>query len=218
MQNIDSTVPSGIHNLVLVDHRELFRDGYCQLISNLRDFSISGQLGDGSDCLRLSGDIHPDIVVSGAQLPGMSGIDLCLHLHALQPAPRVVLVGSQESRDWVTQAVQAGVCGLLMQRDKASELVAAIRAAGERRLYLSPIANALFAAFEQRTHLPVLTPRQREILQLYARGQSSKQIAYQLHLSIKTVATHREQILQRLGLRNTAELIRHAIREGLVEA
>ncbi|WP_083458971.1 response regulator transcription factor [Amantichitinum ursilacus] len=205
------------HPLILVDHRELVREGLSRLINELADISLAAQTGDGLACLRLVEQIQPDVVVCSAQLPGMTGIELMTRLRDMHPSPRTVLVGGQESHDWVNHAVRAGVSGLVMQRDSSNEFLAAITAARDGRLYLSSIANALFSGHSGGATSACLTPRQREILHLYAMGQGTKQIAYGLGLSVKTVATHREQILARLGLRNTTDLIRYAIREGMIE-
>jgi DNA-binding NarL/FixJ family response regulator len=205
------------HHLILVEHRELLRDALYSLLGAIEGVVLAGQAADGIACLNLAEDIHPEIVVCAAQLPGMSGIDLTQRLRNLVHAPRVVIVGNRESREWVFDAVQAGAGAVLMQHDNGGELVAAILAVGQNRLYLSPIANTLFAASGHHDEHSVLTRRQSEILKFYAEGFSSKEIAYRLGLSIKTVSTHRESILRRLGLRTTSELIRFAIREGIIE-
>jgi DNA-binding NarL/FixJ family response regulator len=217
MQSSVTLGPVKCQSVVLVDSRELLRDALYSLIGALDRVVVAGQAADGIACLKIAEDIHPDIVICAGQLPEMSGIELTRRLRDLVPAPRVIIVGHQESREWVRDAIQAGASAILTRRDSGGELVGAILAASEDRLYLSPCANVLFAANGNPDDRPVLTRRQREVLQLYAEGLGTKQIAYRLSLSAKTVSTHREQILQRLGLRTTSDLIRFAIREGIVE-
>jgi DNA-binding NarL/FixJ family response regulator len=203
-------------SLILVDHRQLVREAIHRLIVETSDIRVTAHASDGDACLKLVAEIGPDIILCAAQLPRMSGLELASRLRRIAGGPRVVIIGNHDSRTWVVQAVQAGASAILTQRDNAAELVAAIAAARDDRLYLSPIANALYAAAgtEER---PALTLRQREILQLYAEGLGTKEIAWRLDLSIKTVSTHREQILQRLALRSNSDLIRFAIREGMVD-
>lgn len=205
-------------DLILMDSRELLRDCIYSLLCNMKNLSVVAQAGEVEECMHLAGSLHPDVVVVGDRPTGDRGGDLFGRLRALRPAPHTVLIGGgQESSEWVRRVVSAGVNGVLLQQDGSGDLVAAIMAAGEGRLYLSPAANVLFAeGAGQRPHAS-LTRRQHEIFLMYAQGMPTKQIAYSLELSIKTVACHKDQILQRLGLRNTPEIVRYAIREGLLE-
>jgi len=205
--------------VLLAEQRELIRDGLHILIEALEGVEVAGEAANGDDCVRAAFELLPNVVVAPAQLPRINGIDLVRHLRRLRCAPRVVLMAYREAPDTVIDAVRAGVSGVVMQYEKFSELAAAIRAAGDRKLYLSPLANALFAHASAPGEIAFsLTPRQREIVQLLAEGLSTKQIAYRLNLSVKTVATHREQTLDRLKLRGIADLTRYAIRAGIVEA
>jgi DNA-binding NarL/FixJ family response regulator len=211
-------LPSVPQRVILVDHRQLVREAIHALILEIENVVVSGHAADGDACLRLAEESPPDAVLCAAQLPRMSGLELAVRLKALHPALRTVIIGNCESRAWVDHAIQAGVCAVLMQRDNGIELVAALDAAREGRFHLSPIAHALHARAEPDGKAsPQLTLRQREILQLYAEGFGTKEIAWRLELSVKTVSTHREQILQRLALRTNSDLIRFAIREGIVD-
>lgn len=211
-------VPASQLRVLLVERRELMRDGLRSLIGSIDGVEVTGEAGDGDDCLHAAIELHPDVVVASAQLQRVNGVDLIRCLREIRPVPRVVLIGRRELPDAVLDAVQAGVVGMVMERERFSELANAIRAAGDRRLYLSPMANALFADASASGALSVhLTPRQRQITQLFAEGMSTKQIAHRLDLSDKTIATHREQILDRLRLRSIADLTRYAIRAGIIE-
>ncbi len=205
--------------ILLAEQRELLRSGLQTLIQALDNVEIIGEAASGDDCLEAALQLQPQVVVAPVQLPGVNGIDLVRRLRAIRGAPRTVLMGHREAPGTVAAAVHAGVCGMVMQCEHFSELAAAIRAAGEHRLYLSPLANAAFAEAAGRGAMAAaLTPRQREVVQLLAEGLSTKQVAFRLELSIKTIATHREQILERLKLRGIADLTRYAIRAGLIEA
>jgi DNA-binding NarL/FixJ family response regulator len=208
---------SAPQRIMLVDHRQLVREAIQALIFEIENVVVCGHAPDGETCLRLAVEARPDVVLCAAQLPRMSGLELAVRLKELHPVPRSVVIGNCESRSWVGHAVQSGACAVLMQRDNGTELVAALEAAREGRFYLSPIAHALHAAPESAQRPHDLTLRQREILQLYAEGLGTKEIAWRLALSVKTISTHREQILQRLSLRTNSDLIRFAIREGIVD-
>lgn len=204
--------------VLLVERRALVLDGLHCLIEALDGIEVAGEAADGDDCMDVVREVLPDVIVASAQLPRISGLDLVHRLRGARSAIRVVLIELRELPDAVAEAVRAGAAGVVMERERFSELAAAIRAAGEHRLYLSPRANALFAlACATGAESGVLTPRQREVAQLLAEGFSTKQIAHRLSLSAKTVATHRDQVLERLRLRSIADLTRYAIRAGIIE-
>jgi DNA-binding NarL/FixJ family response regulator len=218
MRSADVNTQGKVFDLILLEPRELLRDCFYSLLCNLQSISIVGQAEEAEACLELAGNLHPDVIVVGDRSPGAAGLDFVSRLHALTPAPHTVLIGgNHESSDWVHRVVDCGVSGVILQQDGSGDLVAAILAAGEGRLYLSPSANALFATKAPCSGHHALTRRQLQILLLYAQGLSTKQIAYRLELSGKTVACHKDQILQRLGMRSTSDLIHYAIREGLIE-
>lgn len=204
--------------VLLAERRALVLDGLHTLIESLEGIEVAGKAATGDDCMDVAREVLPDVVVASAQLPRISGLNLVHRLREMRSAPRVVLIELRELPDAVAEAVRAGAAGVVMERERFSELAAAIRAAGEHRLYLSPHANALFAlACAAGSASSVLTPRQREVAQLLAEGFGTKQIAHRLNLSAKTVATHRDQVLDRLKLRSIADLTRYAIRAGIIE-
>jgi len=204
--------------VLVVERRALVLDGLHKLIDALDGIRVTGEAVDGDNCLDVVRKLVPDVVVASAQLPRISGLDLIHRLRGVHSATSVVLIELRELPDAIAEAVQAGAAGVVMERERFSELAAAIRAAGEHRLYLSPRANALFAlARASGYESGVLTPRQREVAQLLAEGLSTKQIAHRLCLSVKTIATHRDQLLVRLRIRSIADLTRYAIRAGIIE-
>ena len=204
--------------VLVVERRALVLDGLHSMIDALDGITVAGEAVDGDNCLDVVRKLVPDVVVASAQLPRIGGLDLIHRLHGVRSAISVVLIELRELPDAVAEAVQAGAAGVVMERERFSELAAAIRAAGEHRLYLSPRANALFAlARASGYESGILTPRQREVAQLLAEGFSTKQIAHRLNLSVKTIATHRDQLLVRLRIRSIADLTRYAIRAGIIE-
>ena len=204
--------------VLVVERRALVLDGLHILIDALDGITVAGEAVDGDNCLEVVRKLVPDVVVVSAQLPRISGLDLIHRLRGVRAATSVVLIELHELPDAIAEAVQAGAAGVVMERERFSELAAAIRAAGEHRLYLSPRANTLFAlARASGYESGVLTPRQREVAQLLAEGFSTKQIAHRLSLSVKTIATHRDQLLVRLRIRSIADLTRYAIRAGIIE-
>jgi DNA-binding NarL/FixJ family response regulator len=204
--------------VLVVERRALVLDGLRTLIDALDGIRVTGEAIDGDHCMDAVRDLVPDVVVASAQLPRISGLDLIHRLRGVCSATSVVLIERRELPDAVAEAVQAGAAGVVMERERFSELAAAIRAAGKHRLYLSPHANTLFTlARASGCESGVLTPRQREVAQLLAEGFSTKQIAYRLSLSVKTIATHRDQLLVRLRIRSIADLTRYAIRAGIIE-
>lgn len=204
--------------VLLVERRALILDGLHTLIETLDDVEVAGEAADGDRGMDVAREVLPDVVVASAQLSRISGLNLVRRLHGIPSMPRVVLIELRDIPDAVAEAVRAGAAGVVMEHEGFKELAAAIRAAGERRLYLSPCANALFAlAGGAGAPGGYLTPRQREIAQLFAEGFSTKQIAHRLDISAKTVATHRDQVLDRLRLRSIADLTRYAIRAGIIE-
>ena len=204
--------------VLVVERRALVLDGLHTLIDALDGFTVAGEAVDGDHCIEVVSRLVPDVVVASAQLPRISGLDLIHRLRGVRSATSVVLIELRELPDAIAEAVQAGAAGVVMERDRFSELAAAMRAAGEHRLYLSPRASALFALARAGGYeSAVLTPRQRQVAQLLAEGFSTKQIAHRLNLSVKTIATHRDQLLDRLRIRSIADLTRYAIRAGIIE-
>jgi two-component system, NarL family, response regulator LiaR len=208
--------------VLLADDHQLVRAGVRALLDAMPDVEVVAEAGDGFEALHLIGTLAPAIALLDIAMPGMSGIDVLREVRRLHPATRVLLLSMYDSRDYVTSAVQAGAAGYLIKDAAVTELAQALQAVAAGQTYLSPrISRQLADAIANPAPPPAtaeLTLRQEQVLRQVARGHSSKEIARQLGLSIKTVETHRAQIMERLGIHDLAGLVRYAVRNGLVSS
>lgn len=208
--------------VLLVDDHRLFCDGLRLVVAGQPGMEVVGTAENGRDALRLARETRPDVVLMDVAMPDLNGIDATRQLLADLPGTRVIALSMHADRRYVSGMIAAGVAGYLVKDCVAEELARAIRAVVAGQVYLSPrVAGVVVGEYAGRlagaTPPPgrVLTPREREVLQLVAEGQTSREIAAKLHVSTKTVETHRRQIMDKLGLRSVAELTKYAIREGL---
>lgn len=204
--------------VLLADDHGLVRTGVRTLLAQSSDFIVVGEAVDGHEALRCARTLEPDVVLMDIAMPGLNGIDAATHITRLVPAPKVIMLSMHASEPFVREALQAGASGYILKSAPIEELESAIRRVvrGERVLSaaLPPqVASALLA----RKPAVKLTVRQREVLQLIAEGLSSRDIAVRLHLSLKTVESHRTNIAQRLDIHEVAGLTRYAIQAGLID-
>jgi DNA-binding NarL/FixJ family response regulator len=213
------------HRILLVDDHKLFRNGMRALLEQQGDFTIIGEAQDGREALRLAQQQPPDVVIMDASMPGMNGLEATRQLTATQPKVKVLVVSMHAERSFVIAALEAGAAGYLLKDCAGEEFVQAIHAVQANQTYLCPrMAGFVAEAYRRPQVSPAagtpsspspLTVREREIVQLLAEGQSPTQIAALLHVSIKTVHTHRDHIMKKLQLDSLAALTKYAIREGL---
>jgi DNA-binding NarL/FixJ family response regulator len=203
--------------VLLADDHELIAEAFAQLITP--ECEILGTVSDGRALLAEASRLNPDVVVLDVAMPVMNGLEAARELKRRLPRTRIVCLTMNEDPEISKEAFRAGVSGFLLKRSAACELMDAIRAVLQGRAYVTPcitrdLVDACVAdPLETRREL---TPRQREILRLLAGGHSMKQTAAILNITPRTVAFHKYQIMARLRVRSTAELIQFAIREGLV--
>lgn len=210
--------------ILLADDHALVRAGIRSLLESLPDVEVVGEAADGHEALRLMGELRPDIALMDVSMPNLNGLEAALRAARDHPHVRIVILSMHADDAYVREALRAGAAGYLLKRADRSELELAVRAVARGETWLSPaVAKTVATAFartEQATQgrgpFDLLTPRQREILQLVAEGESTKQIAQRLRLSVKTVETHRAQIMERLGVRGVPGLVRYALRVGIV--
>ena len=208
--------------VVLADDHTLFRAGMCALLDKLPDVQVVAEARDGREAVHMVETHHPDLVLMDIAMPGLNGLEATRRLVKAFPAIRVLILSMHKSEEYVWQALRAGAAGYLLKDADLAELALAITAVTRGETYLSPpISKHLIREYVQRvggedTTLERLTPRQREILQLIAEGQTTKAIAQRLGLGVKTVETHRTQMMKRLGIHDIAGLVRYAIRMGMV--
>jgi DNA-binding NarL/FixJ family response regulator len=208
--------------VLLVDDHTLVRAGLRGLLEGIEGVEVVGEAGDGHDAVRLSDELHPDVVLLDVGMPGLNGLDAASRMIGADATIRVLILSMHTSEEYVLRALRAGCAGYLLKRSAVPELEVAVRAVARGEMYLSPaVSKQVVDDYVGRTGgsadpLEALTPRQREILQLVAEGHTSKQIAERLGLSFKTVEAHRAQIMERLGLEDVTGLVRFAVRVGLV--
>jgi DNA-binding NarL/FixJ family response regulator len=213
--------------VALADDHNLVRSGIRALLERLPDVEVVGEASNGREALELIAREKPDLALLDIGMPELNGLETAPRVARESPRTRVVFLSMHADERHVAQALRLGVAGYLLKDSCADELPVLLRAVSRGETYLSPgISKQVVEALKSRMGpeaaepaLPdLLTARQREILQLVAEGQSTKEIAAKLNLSIKTVETHRTQIMNRLQIRDVAGLVRYAIRAGLVSA
>jgi len=210
--------------LLLVDDHKIVRDGIRSLLEEEDDLAVVGEAGQGQEAVSLCRRLSPDLVVMDVSMPGLNGIEATRQIVADSAGVRVMALSMHRDPRFVAGILEAGAKGYLIKDCSARELVSAIRQVGAGRTYISPgIADIVVDGFLNRLDLDqaslpasVLSPREREVLQLIAEGHNVKQVAERLCLSPKTVETHRRNIMEKLGLDNLVDLIRYAIREGVI--
>jgi DNA-binding NarL/FixJ family response regulator len=208
--------------VLLVDDHALVRAGIRALLESLPRVEVVGETGDGLVAVQLAMELTPDVVLLDITLPGLNGLEVAARIARLGTGTRVLMLSMHASPEYAARAFAAGAAGYLNKDSAFDELAAALAAIGAGRRYLSrAVDGEQVAEFERRANsgaasLDGLTPRQRQILQLVAEGLGTRQIAGRLFLSVKTVETHRAQIMQRLDIHDVPGLVRFAIRHGLL--
>jgi DNA-binding NarL/FixJ family response regulator len=208
--------------VLLADDHTLVRKGIRAVLASLPGIEIVAETGDGREALSLIEQHRPDLALLDITMPGLNGLEVAFRVAQVSARTKVLILSMHAGEAYVAQALRAGVAGYLLKDAADDELPMAIKAVARNEVYLSPrISKQLVDRFVQSgatepDPLAGLTSRQREILQLVAEGKSSKEIAGMLELSIKTVESHRGQIMERLGVHDVTGLVRFAIRVGLV--
>ncbi|HET7175654.1 MAG TPA: response regulator transcription factor [Gammaproteobacteria bacterium] len=207
--------------ILVADDHNLVRAGLTALIARLPDMEIVGEAPDGRQALRMVRDLAPDLVLMDIAMPGLNGLEAAERIHGIHPQTKIIILSMHANEEYVAQALKAGASGYLLKDAATTELEMALKSVSMGQFYLSPaISRQVVDNFLRGgpTGIDVLTPRQREILQLIAEGKSTRDIADTLHLSVKTVETHRAQLMERLDIHDVAGLIRYALKKGLITA
>jgi DNA-binding NarL/FixJ family response regulator len=206
--------------LLLVDNHRILSDGLKTLLEKQSDLRVVGQADNGRDGVRLAQELKPDIVIMDVAMPELNGIDATRLLLAQCPQVKVIALSMHSDKRYVAGMLAAGASGYVLKDCAFEELARAIRAVAQGGAWLSPeIAGVVLRDVRSKKSskppAAALASREREVLQLLAEGHSMQAIAAQLHLSVKTVETHRRNLGRKLGVTNLADLTRYAIREGL---
>src|SRR5205807_3528816 len=201
-------------SVLLVDDHALVRRGFRRILEDEADITVVGEAGDGAEAIRITKQLKPTVVVMDCALPGMSGLIATRKILESMPEQAILMLSMHSEETLVRQALEAGARGYILKNAVDLELPAAIRKVAEGQQVLDPqVARRASLKGERNGGL---TPREMEILQLIVDGKSNKEIADQLGLSVNTVAVHRANIMDALGIHKAAELVVYAIRNGLV--
>ncbi|HYT47577.1 MAG TPA: response regulator transcription factor [Burkholderiales bacterium] len=207
--------------VLLADDHSLVRAGIRSLLGAMADVQVVAEAASGEEALELAARQQPDVVLMDIAMKGITGLEAAARMRETQPAVRVVILSMHSGEEYVLQALRAGAAGYLLKDAATGELELALRSVMRGESWLSPaVSRQVVEGYVQRSGAEaapdVLTARQREVLRLVAGGKSTKEIAFFLNLSVKTVETHRAQIMERLGIRDVPGLVRYALRTGLV--
>ena len=207
--------------ILLADDHTLVRAGIRALLAQMPDIEVVGEAGDGREALALVKALRPDVLLMDIAMTGMSGLEAAAQVKKECPGVKVIILSMHANEEYVMQALRAGAAGYLLKDAASVELELALKAAVAGQTYLSPmISRQVIETYVARVGdiVPpdLLTPRQREILQLVAEGKSTKEVAFALEISVKTVETHRAQIMERLEIHDVPGLVKYAMRAGLI--
>ena len=205
--------------IVIADDHTLVRAGLVTLMARMPDVEVAGEAADGRAALKLVKDLQPDIAILDISMPQLNGLGAAEKIKEGSPKTKVIILSMHANEEYVAQALKAGAAGYLLKDAATTELDLAIKVVAQGQFYLSPAISR--QVVDNLLHggpvgLDLLSPRQREILQLIAEGKSTREIAETLHLSVKTIETHRAQLMERLDIHDVAGLIKYALRKGLI--
>ena len=208
--------------IIIADDHKIVRDGLRALLEKDTGMEVIAEAEDGRMAVRIARQLNPDVVIMDIGMPDLNGIDATRQIVAEVPGVKIIALSMHSDRRFVAQMFKAGASAYLLKDCAFEELCRAVRAVLSNQTYLSPeITGPVMEDYVRHlskadsSGFSVLTPREREIIQLLAEGKTSRQIAASLHVSVKTVETHRQQIMSKLNVHSVADLIKYAIREGL---
>ena len=210
--------------VLLADDHTLVRAGLRKLLESMPAVEVVGEAGDGLELLALAAKLQPNLVLMDIAMPGLNGLEATARVVKAMPDIRVLILSMHQDEEYVRQALRHGAVAYLLKDAAPMELELAVNAVLRGETYLSPaVSKGVVTDYVQRLRGEeqpgeLLTPRQREVLQLIAEGQSTKEIARRLDLSVKTVESHRTQLMKQLDIHEVTGLVRYAMRAGLVSS
>jgi len=210
--------------VLLADDHKLMRAGLRLVVAQQPDLSVVGEADDGRQAVELAKSLKPDVVVMDIGMPNLNGIEAARQIREIRPEAAVVMLSMHSDEGYVLRALGAGARAYLLKDSATSDLVQAIHAVAEGKSFFSPaVSKVLLQDYMRKLQrsgaedsYDLLSPREREVLQLVAEGKSNKEIANLLNLSVYTVETHRARIMQKLNLKGVPELILYAVRKGII--
>jgi DNA-binding NarL/FixJ family response regulator len=209
--------------VVIVEDHALVRAGMRALLQKIEGIEVVSDVGDGWEAVKSVKADSPDVVLMDIAMPGLNGLDATSRIVRESPTTRVILLSMHANEEYFQQALQVGASGYLLKGAELAELELALKTVARGETYLTPaVAKYAINAYREKSEGPSgpltrLSTRQREILQLIAEGQTTKDIAQRLNLSVKTVETHRSQLMERLDIHDVPGLVRFAMRVGLIQ-
>jgi NarL family two-component system response regulator LiaR len=207
--------------VLIVDDHAILREGVRSLLTLQKDLEVVGEAADGAEALSVVAEKHPDVVVMDIAMPGMDGIEATRRLKETSPQSKVLVLTQHDNKEYIFSVLQAGAAGYVLKRAGGAELIAGIRGVYEEGAYLPPrVAREVVSHYVHppagEAGSPHISEREKEVLILIAEGKSNREIAEQLCLSVKTVMVHRGNIMEKLDIHSRTELVKYAIRQGLV--
>lgn len=210
--------------IVLAEDHQIVREALRLLLETQADFQVLAETGDGLEAQQLMEKHKPDVLITDMMMPGLSGLEVARATKRISPAAKVIVLSMHDAESYVVEALQAGVAGYVLKKSSSQELIFAIRQALKGNLFLSPSLNErAINAYMQRAQdsraddpYDALTPREREVFQLAAEGSSNPQIGGRLSLSARTVEMHRANLMKKLSLKSQTELVKYAVKRGMV--
>jgi DNA-binding NarL/FixJ family response regulator len=206
--------------ILLADDHAVVRQGFKMILAEQPDMEIAGEAANGREAVELAEKIKPDVVVMDVAMPELNGIEATRRLAASAPHIRVLALSMHKDSVYVREILRAGARGYLLKDSPAQDLLAAVRAVAGGKGYLSPaVSSAVLDDYRKHVTDPIdlLTSREREVLQMLAEGKTNKEIATTLNLSVYTVDAHRGRIMEKLNVHSINELVRFAVRNGLID-
>src|SRR5580693_6508311 len=207
-------------HILLADDHAIVRQGFKMILAAQPDMEIVGEAGNGREAVELAEKLRPEVVVMDVSMPELNGIEATRRLAASTPHTRVVALSMHKDSVYVREMLRAGARGYLLKDSGAADLVSAVRLVASGEGYLSPaISNAVLDDYRKHVTNPIdlLSTREREVLQMLAEGKTNKEIAVVLNLSVYTVEAHRGRIMEKLNVHSINELVRFAVRNGLID-
>ena len=210
--------------VLLADDHTLIRAGLRMVVVSQPDFTVVGEASDGREAVALAAQLKPNVVVMDIGMPSLNGIEACRQIHDSLLGTQVIMLSMHSDEGYVLRALKAGAKGYMLKDSAEADLASAIRAVTAGKSFFSPAVSKILLEDYMRKlkrtgaedSFDLLSPREREVLQLVAEGKSSKEVANLLSLSVYTVETHRAKVMQKLNLHNIPELILYAVRKGVI--
>jgi DNA-binding NarL/FixJ family response regulator len=210
--------------IILADDHQIVREALHLLLDAQSDFNVIAETGDGLDALKLTENHKPDVLIADLMMPGLSGLEVARGAKRVSPTTKVIVLSMHDTESYVVEALQVGINGYVLKKSSSQELVFAIRQAMNGNLYLSPAINErAIQAYLQRSQdsrtvdpYEMLTPREHEVFHLAVEGLSNPQIAERLSLSPRTIEMHRGKMMKKLGLNSQTDLVKYALKKGIV--